>query len=126
MNTNETVTISGADIATMSSVLAGVNAPVEAPKEKPPTQMLGVGGFNAAGAMGDNIDWARLVKLPPFQMFAEEREKNPLGIPSDKFAYERAIAAINTNGAAAFFAAYEKWHSEKGLWPHENAYGRPR
>lgn len=74
------------------------------PAEKPQTQGVGVVGFVAFETKPEapqrQIDWARLVGLPSFQMFASERR-----------------GAISPS--ERLYAEYCDWHSAKGYWPDE-------
>lgn len=105
-----------------------IQAPAAAPnaEPKPPPIMVGVQGFDGMKRPADAVDWIALCRNPVFQMFIEEREPNGLQIQSDRYAAERAQAAIGAIGADAFQAEYEAWHAAKGCWPHETPYGRPR
>lgn len=94
--------------------------------QKPPTQGVGVHGFVAFEAKptvpADPADWARLVQLPPFQMFAAEKMRNTNGADS----MEHALAYVRANGGGTDIVdAYSKWHSEKGHWKGETPFGEP-
>jgi hypothetical protein len=94
---------------------------------QPPAQKLDVAGFESHGPMGSSkIDWPRLAKLPPFQMFIEEHAPNTLGEPADKFAMLCTAKMCEMVAPDAFYASYVAWHGAKGYWPHETPDGRPR
>ena len=91
---------------------------------KPPTQVAGVVGIASTPITMNEppqaIDWARLVTLPPFQMFAAERVRNADGADSQ----EHARGVIRDLHQAGLFEAYAQWHAAKGYWPGEDPYGR--
>lgn len=80
------------------------------PAAKPPTQGVGVEGFNAFAAKPEAqapaIDWSHVSGLPAFEMFLAEtrREREP---PSQ-----------------SLFDDYCQWHQNKGYWPSEDPMGR--
>jgi len=94
--------------------------------QQPPAQVVGVEGFESTKRMGDNIDWPRLCRLPPFQMFVEEHAPNALGVPADRYAMRYTAEQCTAKGGEAFYAEYVAWHGAKGHWPHETPDGRPR
>ena len=91
---------------------------------KPPTQSVGVQGFVAFESKpaqpADPDLWARLVTLPPFQMFAAEQMKNASGADS----MEHALAYVRANGGGSeIVMAYAEWHGAKGFWKGETPMG---
>lgn len=97
-------------------------------KDKPKTQTMAASGIAPEppklSTGPDHTYLGILAKLPPFQMFIQEREPDPMVRDSARYAVDRSFAS----GAhyRDLIKEYEKWHSEKGLWPHETPYGRPR
>ena len=91
--------------------------------EKPPTQGVGVTGFNADLYASDEvkIDWSLLMKLPKFQMYCVElsrRQHGEVELWIGGFVKDRVI-----EGEKAFFQAYCDWHDQKGYWKQETPYG---
>ena len=93
---------------------------------KPPAQVLGVAGIEAAPIIihDAKINWATVAALPPFQMFLAERDgPNQTGQNSQQWATGvamRLAAAVNDQ---ALFDEYAAWHAAKGYWPHETPLG---
>lgn len=93
---------------------------------KPPTQIAGVSGIAVVPLVmneppaAPSVDWARVVSLPVFQMYAAERQRNTSGLDSKRHAEE----VVRDNGAGLdLFAAYCSWHKAKGYWPNETPLG---
>lgn len=93
-------------------------------KTKPPTQAAGVQGIapvpiELTPAAPEKVDWRRLIGLPSFQMFADERGAGPYhGQP------EREITEwLSQADRQVVFAEYCQWHEQKGYWPNETPYG---
>ena len=86
--------------------------------EKPPTQAVGVHGFEAFTA-APKPNWPVLAAYPPFQAFIEEREPNLAGINSVRYAMERGQAAYGEQGDL-FLQAYLTWWEGKGHWRDED------
>ena len=77
---------------------------------KPPTQIAGVQGIDATRFSADNlppINRHRLAGLPPFQMFAAEKGKQPAALVLQHEAVQEYVA----------------WHKAKGHWPNETPFG---
>ena len=95
----------------------------EAPAEKPPTIRVGVQGFVAFEAVPSAINWAHLVELPPFQMYAVERSGKA---PGEVMAWLPEF--MNEQGAKlgeqGLYDDYCQWHAAKGYWPKEDPTGR--
>ena len=104
-----------------TAVLDAAAAPV-----KPPPQVLGVAGIDAAPIIihDAKINWAKVAALPPFQMFLAERDgPNQTGQNSQQWATGvamRLAAAVNDQ---ALFDEYAAWHAAKGYWPNETPMG---
>ena len=94
---------------------------------KPPAQVLGVSGIEAAPIIihDAKINWAMVAALPPFQMFLAERDgPNQTGQNSQQWATDvamRLAAAVNDQ---ALFDEYAAWHAAKGYWPNETPMGQ--
>lgn len=119
------------------------NATTPMPKEKPPTQVAGVTGIAAipivvgSGATGEQvIDWDHILSLPPFQMYACEKEPKLLSAfansqrHAERTQYpdvEDWITAINEwmykHTPEELYESYCEWHKAKGYWPNETPYG---
>lgn len=104
-----------------TAVLDAAAAPV-----KPPPQVLGVSGIEAAPIIihDAKINWAVVAALPPFQMFLTERDgPNQTGQNSQQWATGvamRLAAAVNDQ---TLFDEYAAWHAAKGYWPNETPMG---
>ena len=98
------------------------------PTPKPPTQVAGVQGIAAERismneAPTTSIPWLDIAGLPPFQMFAAERQRNTSG----KDSMEHAADFIKAMGAGQdVLEAYVAWHEAKGYWPAETPMGQPK
>ncbi|QXN70901.1 hypothetical protein DARTUKUTA_48 [Bacillus phage vB_BspP_Dartukuta] len=90
---------------------------------KPPTQVAGVEGIAPKPIVltpeSSKIDWARIIQLPPFQMFAVERARKSA---ADVMAWMPAWAREHES-EQALFDDYCQWHKEKGYWPAETPMG---
>ena len=91
---------------------------------KPPTQIAGVVGIEPKPIEltpnRPRIDWAHLLELPPFQMFAIERAGKSA---ADMMAWMPAWAREHES-EQALFDDYCQWHAAKGYWPNEDPMGR--
>lgn len=93
---------------------------------KPPTQVAGVEGIAPKPIVltpeSSKIDWARIIQLPPFQMFAVEICPNLAGNFDDQ-----GLACVHAWMAQyepeELYASYCEWHKTKGYWPNESAMG---
>lgn len=93
---------------------------------KPPPQALGVQGFDAHAAMGADaptIDLDKLLRHPPFQKYAAEREPNLVGAAADVYAETCLRRAVERGELQQYIAAYVKWHGKTGYWPDESPFG---
>lgn len=91
--------------------------------DKPPTQGVGVSGFQADvyAADEEKINWPLLMSLPKFQMYCVElsrRHHGEVELWIGGFLQDRLM-----EGEKAFFQAYSDWHSKKGYWKNETVYG---
>lgn len=105
-----------------TAVLDAAAAPV-----KPPAQVLGVAGIEAAPIIihDAKINWATVAALPPFQMFLTERDgPNQTGKNSQEWATGVAMHLAATTSDTALFDAYCAWHEAKGYWPNETPLGQ--
>ena len=97
--------------------------------DKPAPQRLGVSGFRAFGAMGEDgtgsaIDWDALARLPPFQLFIWQRLRGPEDADWHLWARERIpVEAAQAGGEQALFEAYCQWHGVSGMWLRETPLG---
>lgn len=96
------------------------------PGQKPPPIVLNVAGIEAKAITltpdaASDIDWPKLVALPPFQMFVAEKMKQPGG----KDALEAAIGYASSNDGESLFKEYVEWHAAQGYWPNESPLGEP-
>ena len=96
------------------------------PKEKPPTQGVGVQGINDTmfGADTGNIQWEVLIHIPKFQAFCIEMSKRSYENVMD-WIVEYVISELEKD-PAIFFKAYTDWHDAKGYWKNETVYGELR
>lgn len=91
--------------------------------EKPPTQGVGVSGFQADVYAADEkkIDWPHLMAQPKFQMYCVELSRRHHG------EVELWIGGFMKDklkeGERTFFDAYCAWHDQKGYWKQEDYYG---
>lgn len=93
---------------------------------KPPTQVAGVEGIAPKPIVltpePSTINWAQIIQLPPFQMFAVER--NPSLV--DKFegsALDSVTAWMAQFDPDDLYEQYSGWHEDKGYWQNENPDG---
>ena len=95
-------------------------------KEKPPTQVAGVQGFNAFRTPADDIkktnlapkvDWVKLAGLPPFAMFASEI----YGVTTSNLTPFINEMFQKTQGS--IYQEYCDWHAAKGYWKGETPMG---
>ena len=92
--------------------------------EKPPTQGVGVSGFQADVYAADEkkIDWPDLMAQPKFQMYCAELSRKHHGeveVWLGSFVQDELI-----KGEKVFFQAYCDWHDQKGYWKNEDYYGK--
>ena len=94
---------------------------------KPPTQSVGVAGFNADLYASDvkKTDWHILIHLPKFQMYAVEVAGSKYGHVGNVMEWIVGWIqdCIQSNGEQWLFDAYSKWHDVKGYWKQEDVYG---
>ncbi len=100
----------------------GCGTPV--PGQKPPPIVLNVAGIEAKAITltpdpEAAIDWQKLVSLPPFQMFASEKMRQPGG----EDALQAAMGYARSNDGEALFEEYVDWHAAQGYWPNETPMG---
>lgn len=93
---------------------------------KPPTQVAGVEGIAPKPIVltpePSTINWARIIQLPPFQMFAVERKPSLV----DKFegkGLDSVHAWMAQHEPDDLYKQYSDWHEDKGYWPNETPYG---
>ena len=101
--------------------------------QKPPTQSVGVVGFEADLYGCDEkpceetpIEWHLLVHLPKFQMYAVEVAGQKYGHVGNVMEWIVGWMqdCIKSNGEQWLFDAYSKWHNEKGYWKQEDVFGK--
>lgn len=105
-----------------TAVLDAAAAPV-----KPPPQVLGVSGIEAAPIIihDAKINWATVAALPPFQMYLAERDgPNQTGKNAQEWATQVAMHLAATTSDMALFETYCAWHEAKGYWPNETPFGQ--
>lgn len=90
--------------------------------EKPPTQGVGVSGFNAFKTPADEphhpvFNWYKLFKLPPFEMYGYEIS----GLQGEELIHWASLQA-QTQGEK-FYQDYANWHKQKGYWVNETPMG---
>ena len=94
---------------------------------KPPTQVAGVIGIEAAPVTmheAPPIDWGRVVALPTFQMWAAERMVRRTIHPLNANSLHHAEDVVREMGARqSTFDEYAAWHATKGYWPNETPMG---
>lgn len=93
------------------------------PGTKPPTQIASAEGIAPKPVTMNEqarLDWDRIVRLPPFQMFAAERMPNTSGADSESHA---KLFASAYGASAGLYDTYCQWHREKGYWPGETPMG---
>lgn len=90
---------------------------------KPPPIRVGVEGIEprASKSGAAAIDWSLIARLPPFQMFLNEKAGIPANVDQD--AYALHFATTSADGPA-LLQEYERWHAAKGLWPNETPLGQ--
>ena len=95
--------------------------------QKPPTQSVGVAGFNADLYASDikKIDWHLLIHLPKFQMYAVQMTGGRYGNCGNVMEWIMGYVQdrIQSYGERNFYDEYVKWHDAKGYWKNENVYG---
>ena len=95
--------------------------------QKPPTQAVGVAGFNADLYASDikKIDWHILIHLPKFQMYAVQMTGGSYGNCDNVMEWIMGYVQdrIRSYGEQNFFDEYANWHNEKGYWKNENVFG---
>lgn len=91
---------------------------------KPPPIVVGVQGFDAHRRGGDGADWARLCRLPPFQLFVESLLPGQ-DLPSDQQALLVVKSARASGEDGQLLDAYIAWHAASGKWPNETPFGDP-
>ncbi|MDR0457840.1 MAG: hypothetical protein LBH10_02240 [Burkholderiaceae bacterium] len=90
---------------------------------KPPAQCVGVSGIASEPALDYTrapVNWAKLARLPPFQMYAAE-QMHCAGA-DDSLAHAQAFIAAR-GVTTPLLAAYCAWHAAKGCWPGETPLG---
>lgn len=92
---------------------------------KPEPIRIGVSGFTAFLAEPEpvrevvGIDWAYLIRLPPFEMYLAEKTGN-----QDRQAWKDWLEKeIIAKGDDTTYLDYATWHSEKGYWANETPMG---
>lgn len=105
---------------------------------KPPAQTLGVGGIQEVPIVmhqpvnPGSIALIQLVKLPPFQMFAIEKQYasaegiDTACLPDPNAALPVINELLRRAGgdAEALISEYILWHEAKGYWPEETPLGK--
>ena len=93
---------------------------------KPPTQVAGVEGIAPKPIVltpeSSKIDWARIIQLPPFQMFAVER-KPSLANKFEGQGLDSVTAWMAQCEPDDLYQQYCDWHKDKGCWPNETPCG---
>lgn len=92
--------------------------------EKPPTQGVGVVGFQADVYAADEvkINWPHLMAQPKFQMYCVElsrRHHGEVEMWMVGFLKDQLM-----QGEKVFFQAYCDWHDQKGYWKNEDYFGK--
>lgn len=108
------------------TIEADGHANATTPMPKPPTQVAGVEGIAPKPIVltpeSSKIDWARIIQLPPFQMFAVEICPNLAGNFDDQ-----GLACVHAWMAQYepddLYKQYAEWHLAKGYWPNETPCG---
>ncbi len=99
---------------------------------KPPTQSVGVVGFEADLYGCDEkpceetpIEWHLLIHLPKFQMYAVQMTGTKYGQCGNVMEWIVGYVQdrIQSYGERNFFDDFVKWHDEKGYWKAEDIYG---
>lgn len=95
---------------------------------KPPTQSVGVVGFEADlyGCDEKPIEWHLLVHLPKFQMYAVQMTGGSYGNCGNVMEWIMGYVQdrIRSYGEQNFFDEYVNWHDQKGYWKQEDVYGQ--
>ena len=89
---------------------------------KPPAQTLGVIGIESLRVTDTTIDYAKLVTLPPFQMFMVEQRLVSPEFAGEPEYYQQAFTATRME---ELYQEYAHWHAAKGYWPNETPMGVP-
>lgn len=96
----------------------------QTPGTKPPTQIASVAGIApkpiTMNEPQDAVQWEKLIRLPPFQMFAAERMVNVAGNDAENHA--KAFVSAHGFGLSVY-DDYCQWHRAKGYWPNESPMG---
>src|SRR5690606_17715292 len=92
--------------------------------EKPPTQGVGVSGFQADVYAADEkkIDWPLLMAQPKFQMYCVElsrRHHGEVELWIGGFVKDKVM-----EGEKTFYQEYCTWHDKKGYWKQETYEGQ--
>lgn len=92
--------------------------------EKPPTQGVGVSGFQSDVYAADEkkIDWPHLMAQPKFQMYCVElsrRNHGEVELWIGGFVKDKLM-----EGESVFFDQYCTWHDKKGYWKNEDYFGK--
>lgn len=109
--------------------------------KKPPTQVAGVEGIapkpieltpTKPVEQEQQVDWAKLCELPPFQMFAVECDPF-LGAAFEYSQDDDGIVLwersdrlntwLHTYIPEDLYKQYCDWHAAKGYWPNETPMG---
>lgn len=105
--------------------------------KKPPTQVAGVEGIAPKPIVltpeqPKQIDWQRIIGLPPFQMFAIEKEKSLLHVFTVPHGGRESRAEVKEKQLQEWLARHDpddlyqqycNWHKAKGCWPEETPLG---
>lgn len=91
--------------------------------EKPPTQGVGVSGFQSDvyAADEEKINWPHLMAQPKFQMYCVElsrRNHGEVELWIGGFVKDKLM-----EGEQAFFKSYCDWHDQKRYWKQEDYFG---
>lgn len=99
-------------------------------QDKPPTQSVGVTGFDNFATPADNrplINWGVVAALSPFQMFIRECMEADNCLPSPQDLHMATgpyiLQCLDKYTEQGFFQKYVDWHKAKGQWPNEDAWG---
>lgn len=107
-----------------------MTTPHEHTQPKPPPIVLGVSGIESQVVVNtqtpdgrSNIDWQRLIGLPPFQLFMASQ----LAFEPDQYdptvRYFLHQQSQNLGGLQKLFDEYCCWHKQKNQWPKETPLG---
>lgn len=72
------------------------------------------------------VNWERLSRLPPFQMYVAETEPAPEGEDSEQWALKVALRHKAEGASDHLYENYCQWHRDKGYWPSETPTGERR